>query len=91
MTDISPIGRSQPPVGPSGSRQASSNASTPVNGSGRADTAEFSTAARLAGLAADPPLRTSLIERVRSEIEAGTYETPDKIDQLLDELAIDLA
>jgi hypothetical protein len=38
----------------------------------------------------DLPIRTELVERVRREIAAGTYETPDKweiaLSRLLDRL-----
>lgn len=37
-----------------------------------------------------PPERTELIDRVRAEIEAGTYDTPERVDGALDELLDDL-
>lgn len=41
----------------------------------------------------DPPIRTDLVERVRREIAAGTYDTPEKwalaLDRLLDRLEVD--
>jgi hypothetical protein len=40
--------------------------------------------------AEDIPIRTELVERVRREIAAGTYDTPEKwelaLDRLLDHL-----
>lgn len=56
-----------------------------------ADVVEISNAAKLsARMDQIPEVRTELIERVRAEIAAGTYETPEKIDiaaaKLLDEL-----
>lgn len=36
------------------------------------------------------PLRRDLVDRVRSEIAAGTYETPEKIDLTIDALANNL-
>lgn len=36
------------------------------------------------------PIRQALVERVRAEIAKGTYETPDKIEALLNNLAKDL-
>jgi hypothetical protein len=33
--------------------------------------------------AADPAIRHELVARVRREIEAGTYETPEKLDAAL--------
>lgn len=37
-----------------------------------------------------PDVRQDLIDRVRGEIQAGTYETPDKIDGAIDGLIEDL-
>jgi negative regulator of flagellin synthesis FlgM len=34
----------------------------------------------------DPAIRADLVERVRREIAAGTYETPEKWDAALDRL-----
>jgi len=39
--------------------------------------------ARLANL---PPIRQSLVDRVRAEIEAGTYDTDKKLDAAIDAL-----
>jgi hypothetical protein len=33
-----------------------------------------------------PGVRTELVERVRREIAAGTYETPDKLQEALERL-----
>jgi len=89
MSDIGPIGRVNPTGLPPASTSQRSHEQQPVNGRG-IDRAEFSNAARLASLAADPPLRTELIERVKSEIANGTYETSEKLESLIDELAVDL-
>jgi negative regulator of flagellin synthesis FlgM len=56
-----------------------------------ADVVEISNAAKLsARIDQIPEVRAELVERVRAEIAAGTYETPEKIDiaaaKLLDEL-----
>jgi len=56
-----------------------------------ADQVEISPAAEAAMSAADAgDFRADLVARVRGEIAAGTYETPDKIavamDRLLDEM-----
>lgn len=34
----------------------------------------------------DAPIRRELVERVRKEIEAGTYDTPEKFDLALERL-----
>jgi anti-sigma28 factor (negative regulator of flagellin synthesis) len=58
---------------------------------GTADVVEISNAAKLAARVDQiPEVRTELVERVRAEIAAGTYETSEKIEiaaaKLLDEL-----
>ncbi|MAE64328.1 MAG: hypothetical protein CMJ18_08650 [Phycisphaeraceae bacterium] len=61
------------------------------NGARAGDRVEFSDKARyLARLAELPDVREDLVQRVRQEIEAGRYDTPEKIEALLDELAVDL-
>jgi hypothetical protein len=35
----------------------------------------------------DPDVRQELVARVRQEIRAGTYDTPDKLEAALDRLA----
>ncbi|MBK7406484.1 MAG: flagellar biosynthesis anti-sigma factor FlgM [Phycisphaerales bacterium] len=34
----------------------------------------------LARLNQEPPVRQDLIDRVRAEIDAGTYDTPERVD-----------
>lgn len=34
----------------------------------------------LSRLNQEPPVRQDLIDRVRAEIEAGTYDTPERVD-----------
>lgn len=56
------------------------------------DQADFSVAAQLLSRINElPDIRTELVARVKAEIEAGTYESADKIDAAIDELAEDLA
>jgi hypothetical protein len=38
----------------------------------------------------EEPVRKALVERVRREIAEGVYETPDKLEQALDQLFDDL-
>ena len=59
------------------------------------DTVEISTVAKLAAKIQQlPGVRTELVQRVKAEIEAGTYETPEQlevtVDRLMDELFLDL-
>jgi hypothetical protein len=39
----------------------------------------------------DPDVRQDLVTRVRQEIQAGTYDTPEKLEAALDRLADRLA
>jgi negative regulator of flagellin synthesis FlgM len=55
------------------------------------DVVEISTASILAAKVHEvPEVRTELVERIRQEIDAGTYETEERLDiavnQLMDEL-----
>lgn len=51
------------------------------------DTVEISPEARLASLVAQvPAVRKDLVERVKSEIAAGTYDTQQKMDIALERL-----
>lgn len=51
------------------------------------DTVELSAAAKMAAKIQDGSVvRTDLVERVRNEIDAGTYETPERIDATVDRL-----
>ncbi len=39
----------------------------------------------------DPPVRTELVDRIRREIAAGTYDTPEKLEAALDRMVQRLA
>ncbi len=55
------------------------------------DTVEISTAARLAAMAQElPDVRADLVSRVKAELAAGVYETPDKIEVAIERLLDDL-
>lgn len=55
------------------------------------DRVELSDASRLlARLQGMPEIRQELVERVRGEIEAGTYETPERIDQAIEAMMDEL-
>ena len=91
MADITPIGR------PNGatlnpSARANKPQAAETGGSTRGDdSVEFSAAAQLLSKLSElPDVRQDLVDRVRSEIAAGTYDTDDKVDALLDELNEDL-
>ena len=91
-SDIAPI--SQPNVrAVSDSPGAASRQSEPDATARPDDKVELSVKARLLSkLAEMPDVREDKVNRVRAEIEAGTYDTEDeqKIDELLDELIQDL-
>ncbi len=90
MSDIPPIGPTSLPALERSSRSAGS--ASPSTATPReADHAELSDNARLlSALSELPDVRQDLIDSVRAQIEAGTYDTPDKVDALLDNLAEDL-
>ncbi|MEM6393243.1 MAG: flagellar biosynthesis anti-sigma factor FlgM [Planctomycetota bacterium] len=91
MSDIAPINQSAAagysslpgtPVKPV--------ASSPVNRP--SDRAEFSDAARfLAQLNDVPDIREDLVSSVKSAIDKGAYESPEKLDIAVDRLLDDLA
>ncbi len=56
------------------------------------DRVEVSDMARyLSKLRETPGVRQELVDRVRAEIENGAYESPEKIEKVIDELVEDLA
>lgn len=55
------------------------------------DSVEISTVARLAAQVQElPAVRAEVVNRVKAEIAAGTYETPEKIDIAIDRLMEEL-
>ena len=91
MNDVSPVTRPRATTTGPPARQ-----SRPVGGPAEAprsaDRAEFSKAAQLLSKLAElPDVRQDLIDQVRAEITAGTYETPEKLDQAIEKLMEDLA
>lgn len=65
---------------------ATAEASSPRRGT---DQVELSSAAAYLARLRDLPIRQDLVNRVKAEIEAGTYETPDKLDEAVTEFAKD--
>lgn len=91
MSDINPIARSAATYSPTpGQGRATDNAV--VSSGGRAqDEVQLSDRARLLSKLKDlPEVRQEVVDRVKAEIEDGTYETPEKIDQAVDALLEDL-
>lgn len=90
MTDIAPIGRPNSAEYSSGIRPMN-NTQSDSQSTRSADRVELSEAAKIMSrLHEMPEVRTELVNRIREQIAAGTYDTPDKIEALLDELAFDL-
>lgn len=55
------------------------------------DRVELSRQARLMDMLRNlPPVRDDVVQRVRNEIDAGTYETPQRIDLALTRMIEDL-
>ncbi len=54
------------------------------------DRVEVSSEARFLDALRENPIRTDLVERVRAEIEAGTYVTDQRLDAAADAIAGDL-
>jgi len=64
---------------------------TPTPPPAIADVVEISQVAKLAALVQQiPDIRVELIRRVKAEIAAGVYETPERLEIALDKLMDDL-
>jgi len=77
------------PVEPAGAVVPPST--NPVQPAGISDVVEISQAARMSEMIQNiPDVRVNVVERVRAEIAAGVYETPERleiaINNLMDEL-----
>jgi negative regulator of flagellin synthesis FlgM len=86
MTDIHGV---QPPVGPKPIEQTHSVAAgdMKVEPPQISDVVEISELAKLAARINEiPDVRTDLVQRVRQELAAGTYETREKIDIAVERL-----
>jgi negative regulator of flagellin synthesis FlgM len=69
-----------------------SQASTQVPTSGPVDKLDFSAAAEAASRAAEAGnIRHDLVNHIRAQIAAGTYETPAKLDAALERMLDELA
>jgi len=87
------VGRVQPETVSNGleSRQTS-GAYKPTNRRiAQADVVELSTVAKLSEKARElPEIRTDLVEQAKAEIEAGVYETPQRIEIAVQRLLAEL-
>ncbi len=96
MSDASPISQSTAtPVTRLNGKPTSTGASTraEVPGAARAgDELELSNrAVLLSRLRELPAIRADLVQRIKSEIDSGAYDTPDKIETALDALVQDIS
>ena len=57
----------------------------------RGDSVELSTHARHLAKLSENPIRPDLVAQVRSQIEAGTYESDEKLERAVEALLLDLA
>jgi len=90
MNDIQGV---HPPTGPEALQPANKINSTarPAEAAELIDVVEISTAAQLAAKVHElPEVRTELVERVKSQIAAGTYETPQHVDVAVERLMEEL-
>ena len=70
------------------SRGAASAPALIARGEDRLEVSELAT--YLSKLSAMPPIRKDLVDSVRRQIDAGTYETPEKVEAAMEELLRDL-
>jgi negative regulator of flagellin synthesis FlgM len=85
---VGPINRAQRAP----ARQSLESKPHALNGTGSGDRVELSDHARLLEqIRRLPEIRSDLVDRVRGEIAAGTYETPAKLDVAVERLAQDIA
>ena len=93
MMNIGPINsvNAAQSIKPTSAGRATSAAQSTSSTTQPADTVEISLQAKVASTLANvPPIRADLVARVKSEIQAGTYETPEKLDAALDGLMKEL-
>ncbi|XAL97932.1 flagellar biosynthesis anti-sigma factor FlgM [Phycisphaeraceae bacterium D3-23] len=91
MSDISPIHRPSPTTLDAVAKTARPD--TPAKASARKDDrVELSNHARLLSKLNElPDIREGLVESVKAEIEAGRYETDERIEAAIEALVEDLA
>jgi negative regulator of flagellin synthesis FlgM len=86
MANISGINSTQGPrpVQPGSTPKTTGSTTAPAQ---QPDTVEISSEARIrAKLAEVPDVRSELVDRVKAEIQAGTYDTTDKLNQAIDRM-----
>ncbi len=90
MTNVNGIQPNMAPQSVGATNPVVASAPT-AQATGVSDVVEISTAAALAAKVQQiPDVRADLVARVKQEIKAGTYETPEKIDIAAERLLDDL-
>jgi negative regulator of flagellin synthesis FlgM len=91
MNDIAPVQHNAPlSLRSENGRSKQEAVATPAN-TRQPDRLELSEQSQwLLRLQQLPQVREELVARVQSEIEQGSYETPEKIDQAIDDMLEDL-
>ena len=78
-------------TGTYGPRRVGEPANAPKPAARGADQAEFSSSSiRLSTDESDSPVRLDLVQRIREQLKADTYETPEKLDIAAQRAVIDL-
>ena len=92
MTNINGVHNAAvPAVSQIGPAAPASAGAAPAQATAVQDTVDISMVARLASQVHElPAVRTEVVQRVKAEIAAGTYETQDKIDVAIDRLMDEL-
>lgn len=83
----------QPPAAPNPPESIGkvTSAQNGVQPQAAGDVVELSTAAKLAAKINEvPEVRWDLVQKVKSEIEAGTYETPERLEIAVNRIMEDL-
>lgn len=88
--NVDGIGPSIPPKAVEPAAQVGNIAPKP-EAAKAADVVEISDIAKLAAKVQElPEVRTELVEQIRGEIAAGTYDTPERVDAAVERLMDDL-
>lgn len=85
MIDVVTQSSPQAPSRPAGADASRPGAARAKNAVAR-DSVELSRAAQSEVDGADQPLRDELVRRVRAEIEAGTYQSEEKLEVVVERL-----
>ena len=92
MSEVSGIGGTHPTPPVARSAPAAHELRTPAEHHAPQDAVELSdVGTMMARLRELPEIRQEKVARIRAEIEAGTYETPERLEATIDRLLEELA